>query len=223
MTLLGSLPPSYSTLVTVLVEARVDDIQLDFVQQALNELKRKGQDDCSSPPNQRDAALVGASRPRTPPTCWKCGEVGHIQRYCLKDKNSRTQHRAKAAEEKSNESANGEGAFVVPENLPGMDRWLIDSGASSHMTPQRECLVNYRKFDTPEKVGLGDGRIVEAEGVGNVHLNMLFKVSDSKRAVMYDVLYVPKLACNLFSVRAAAWKGNVVANRLFCKHCICYV
>ena len=40
------------------------------------------------------------------------------------------------------------------------------------MTPQRERLVNYRKFDTPEKVGLGDGRIVEAEGVGNVHLNI---------------------------------------------------
>jgi hypothetical protein len=78
------------------------------------------------------------------------------------------------------------------------------------MTPQRECLVNYRKFDTPEKVGLGDGRIVEAEGVSNVHLNLFFKVSDSKRAVMYDVLYVPKLACNLFSVRAAARKGNVI-------------
>ena len=36
---------------------------------------------------------------------------------------------------------------------------------------------------------------------------MLFKVSNSKKAVMYDVLHVPKLACNLFSVRAA---GNTV-------------
>ncbi len=34
VTLLGSLPPSYATLVTAL-EARVDAIQLDFVQQAL--------------------------------------------------------------------------------------------------------------------------------------------------------------------------------------------
>ena len=34
VTLLDSLPPSYSTLVTAL-EARVDDIQLDFVQQVL--------------------------------------------------------------------------------------------------------------------------------------------------------------------------------------------
>ena len=39
---------------------------------------------------------------------------------------------------------------------------------------------------------------------------MRFKVSNSKRAVMYDVLHVPKLACNLFSVRAAAkWENTV--------------
>ncbi len=69
----------------------------------------------------------------------------------------------------------------------------------------------YRAFSTPEKVGLGDGRNVEAVGgVGTVRLNMLFKVSNSKKAVMYDVLHVPKLACNLFSVRAAAKKGNMV-------------
>ena len=85
-------------------------------------------------------------------------------------------------------------------DLPEMGKWLVDSGASSHMTPQKEFLVDYREFDTPEKVGLGDGRIVEAVGVGNMRFNMLFKVSDSKRAVMYNVLYVPKLACNLFSV-----------------------
>ena len=34
VTLLGSLPPTYSTIVTAL-EARVDDVSLDFVQQAL--------------------------------------------------------------------------------------------------------------------------------------------------------------------------------------------
>ena len=39
---------------------------------------------------------------------------------------------------------------------------------------------------------------------------MLFKVSEPKKSVMYEVLYVPKLACNLFSVRAAASKGNIV-------------
>ena len=86
----------------------------------------------------------------------------------------------------------------------------MDSGASSHMTHQKEFLLDYREFATPEKVGIGDGRVVEALGIGNVRLSMQFKVSESKRATLHNVLYAPKLACNLFSVRATASKSNIV-------------
>lgn len=84
---------------------------------------------------------------------------------------------------------------------------VLDSGASSHMTPYKEYFSHFKTFSTPEKVHLGDGRTV---GVGNIRLKMVFKVSCSKPATMYDVLYVPKLACNLFSVRAATKRGNHV-------------
>lgn len=39
---------------------------------------------------------------------------------------------------------------------------------------------------------------------------MLFQATESKKAVLHDVLFVPKLTCNLFSVRAAVSKGNAV-------------
>ena len=39
---------------------------------------------------------------------------------------------------------------------------------------------------------------------------MLFKTSAPKRASLNKVLHVPKLACNLFSIRAAASNGNGV-------------
>ena len=87
---------------------------------------------------------------------------------------------------------------------------MVDSDASSHTTHKREYFAKYRSFITPEKVALGDGRVVEAVGVGNIQLKMLFKVSNTKKAVMYDVLHVPKLACNLFSVQEAAKKGNTI-------------
>ena len=213
VTLLGSLPPSYSTLVTAL-EARADDIRLDFVQQALihEEQKQKGPPSDTSSASQQDSALVGGqnrAKPRKPPTCWNCGELGHIRRYCTKERSPRSQHEAKTAEEIPSHSGS-EGAFVASSDSSEMGKWLVDSGASSHMTPQKKLLIDYREFDTPQMVGLGDGRIVEAVGAGNVQLKMLFKVSNPKRAVMYNVLYVPKLACNLFSVRAAASKGNIV-------------
>ena len=82
------------------------------------------------------------------------------------------------------------------------------------MTPVKETLVDYVEFNKPQLVCLRDGRMVEAFGRGNVHLTMPFSSCSPKRITMYDALYVPNLKCNLkcnlFSVRAAATKGNVV-------------
>lgn len=88
---------------------------------------------------------------------------------------------------------------------------LIDSGASSYMTNQQEYLEQYEEFQQPEKVGLGDGRTVLALGSGYVQVNMRCGLGGKlRRAVIHNVLFVPKLTCNLFSVRAAAAKGNKV-------------
>ena len=86
---------------------------------------------------------------------------------------------------------------MVSANPHETGGWLIYSGAgaSSHMTCKQELLKDYKEFQKPEKISLGDGRTVEAIGVGKVHLKM-FKVSNPKNCVMHHVLYVPKLACN---------------------------
>ena len=219
VTLLGSLPQSYSTLVTAL-EARVEDVKLSFVQQALVHEEQKlngkfGDTSKVASAGQSDLALVGQrrkdSRTRKQLRCFGCGELGHIHHDCPE---RREVHRAKTAEEQqSGSDSEGAGAFaasVGSKSTPQMGHLLVDSGASSHMTREKELLIDYREFEKPEKVGLGDGRSVEALGVGNVHLSMVFNISDHKRAVVHQVLYVPKLACNLFSVRAAAAKGNSV-------------
>ena len=78
------------------------------------------------------------------------------------------------------------------------------------MTKEKHVLTNFQEFEEPENVALGDGHVVKALGSGRVHMNMLFPGTEAKKAVLYDVLYVPKLTCNLFSVRAPVAKGNAV-------------
>ena len=78
------------------------------------------------------------------------------------------------------------------------------------MTKEKHVLINFQEFEDPENVALGDGRVVKALGSGRVEMNMLFPGTEAKKAVLHDVLYVPKLTCNLFSVRAAVAKGNAV-------------
>ena len=225
VTLLGSLPQSYSTLVTAL-EARVDDIDLKFVQQALIHEEQKQREQAAGTSSgvhvQPDSVLVGAQSTqrknfRNPVKCYGCGAFGHISRDCrnIRKKqqvSSSTFHKARTVEEEhSDPDADAVfGASVGFVACCQQGQWLIDSGASSHMTPDKKLLINYHQFEQVEVVSLGDGRIVEAIGVGTVYLNMIFKVSDSKRAVLTHVLHVPKLACNLFSVRAAVSRGNVV-------------
>ena len=86
VTLLGSLPTSYSTLVMAL-ESRCDDVSLNYVQQALvHEEKKmcdKTQGSFSDFDTRRgDAALVGESKkrfkPRKPPVCYGCQQPGHF-------------------------------------------------------------------------------------------------------------------------------------------------
>ena len=45
---------------------------------------------------------------------------------------------------------------------------LLDSGASQHMTANKQLLTNYQGFDVPETVILGDGHTLAAYGSGRV-------------------------------------------------------
>ncbi|XP_068691139.1 uncharacterized protein [Montipora foliosa] len=107
-------------------------------------------------------------------------------------------HKAKIAEsEKSqqgNSDINGEDVYaaafmVFVGNIKSVDKecypWLIDSGASSHMTKEKHVLTNFQEFEEPENVALGDGRVVKALGSGRVQMNMLFPGTDAKKAVLY--------------------------------------
>ena len=154
-------------------------------------------------------------RPLKQVRCFRCGELGH---FCQECPNKRepdslgTKHKANAAVEQCSNS-DSDVVFVVSGGCVrsgGISKWLVYSGASSHMTREKELFQDYQEFKKTEMVGLGVGRTLEAVGIGNVRLRMKFKVSKAKRAVIHRVLYIPKLACNLFSVRATTGKGNLV-------------
>ena len=49
---------------------------------------------------------------------------------------------------------------------PGEDTWLIDSGASKHMTGQKKTLSKLGERSSPQKVSLGDDYQYLIKGVG---------------------------------------------------------
>lgn len=79
------------------------------------------------------------------------------------------------------------------ERDPG--RWIVDSGASNHMTG---CRTAFSDIDTgiTGNVRLGDGSVVRIEGRGTV----LFSCKNGEHRTLANTYLIPRLAANIISV-----------------------
>ncbi|KAJ0494159.1 hypothetical protein HanIR_Chr12g0594261 [Helianthus annuus] len=72
------------------------------------------------------------------------------------------------------------------------DKWIVDSGASEHITHRKEWLDNQAKASNEMPVAIPNGSLIPVEGNGTCILPNGLKIK--------NVLHVPKFTCNLLSV-----------------------
>ena len=93
--------------------------------------------------------------------------------------------------------------FVTPRE----DTWLIDSGASKHMTGKKTTLSRLEEKNYPQKVSLGDDNQYPIKGIGESRYNL-----DSGTSVkMKELFCLPGLKKNLLSSSSQDKKGYIVA------------
>jgi hypothetical protein len=145
--------------------------------------------------------------------------MGHIAKFCparreeYKRKNKR--HHAHAIEDEEPPAKMIRDQikdYVLISALsrsitPGEDTLLIDSGASKHMTDQRDILSCILEKKFSQKVTLGDDYQYPIKGVGESN----YKLNLGNSMKMKDVLYVPGLTKNLLSISTLEKKGFRVA------------
>jgi hypothetical protein len=151
--------------------------------------------------------------------CYHCDNMGHIAKFCpAKQEEYKRKHKRLHAHVVEDEEPP---AKMIREQIkdhvlisalsgsvtPGEDTWLIDSGASKHMTGQRNILscISEKKFS--QKVTLGDDYQYPIKGVGESN----HKLNSGNSLKMKDVLYVPGLKKNLLSISSLEKKGFRVA------------
>jgi hypothetical protein len=90
---------------------------------------------------------------------------------------------------------------------PGEDTWLIDRGASKHMTGKKNTpsCISEKKFS--QKVTLGDDYQYPIKGLGESN----YKLDSENSITMKDVLYVPSLKKNLLSISSLDKKSYRVS------------
>ncbi len=213
-----------------------DVLTYDYVKQRMLENLAKTFTDSAATsnavtgPSGASALVAGKGRSDG---CFKCGGLDHYARGCRARRSnqqwqtnsqqdeSRSRrgrgrgrggwwHQSSYAEEESSVAdadATDEVALAATTGLvTNRNCWVVDSGASSHMSPHGEYLQNYQSFGTPQVVTLGDHYAVSAIGKGDLPV-MIGDIAGR----MYDVLHVPDLRVNLFSTSAMASKGEMSA------------
>ena len=129
--------------------------------------------------------------------CHYCDKEGHWKPDCLKRKADEAGGRHRKEQE------GGQTAFVAltAKSSPSND-WIVDSGASQHISAQRQQFLNYLPISTI-KIQIGDGSEIEAIGKGDMVLTI------GKNAIkLQDVLHVPRIGSNLLSVAKVVDHGH---------------
>jgi hypothetical protein len=223
--ILNCLPAKYDHLIVAL-NALGDDakLTLDFTKShLLQEEQRKSERETPQGSNtkiENAAALVGnwrnkkaggPSGNRTEFACHRCHKPGHIARFCrsktnyphdaTREQGSFSRGSANIVSKNAESSSDSEVCLVeTSNNDPQITKWLIDSGASSHMTACKTAMSAYKMFTLIE-ISIGDKTKLQAIGSGRVKIEIRV-TGKAKTCKISNVLHVPMLGFNLPSVSA---------------------
>lgn len=206
-TILSSVEPEYEALTTAIMAWSDERLSVQGVKDRLIEEWEKKKEMAAA--KDKEVAFAGEEKPKPTFSCYGCKMPGHIRRNCplAKEQDLRTKLnkiRANKAAETGQDYTN-----CLFNELGTINGWIIDSGASSHMTPKKnlfsEINTNHRS-----DVIVANGQVVESKGIGNVYINVKAGTNGFTTLKLSNVLWVPDLDGNLFSVRKFANEGNTI-------------
>ena len=76
---------------------------------------------------------------------------------------------------------------------PSNQYWILDSGATDHMTPLPTHFSTYSPCPSNKKISIADGSLITVAGQGNVQI--------SPTTILENVLHIPKLSTSLISIK----------------------
>ncbi|KAG8487958.1 hypothetical protein CXB51_018091 [Gossypium anomalum] len=211
MLLLCSLPPSYKSFRETLIYGR-DKLSFEDVKGYLLSRDKLDNELHLDSKTDRQASILVASKKRDK-RCRYCKKLGHVKADCYKLRNKR------AAESNEEDVAganlvdeNGDDFLLVStsDNSKLTSEWILDSGCSFHMCPNREWFSTYSSVEGGV-VRMGNYSSSKVIGIGTVKI----KIHDGTIMTLSDVRYVPDLRKNLISLSILDLKGcriNIKSN-----------
>jgi len=130
---------------------------------------------------------------------YKCKQSGHMKKKCptwrkqTDEKQADSSKSVNVVQNEESDASDGDMLFVSTTQIS--DVWILDSGCSCHITPNREWFMTYRSANS-SCVYLGDDRCCNIVGIGDVRIRMY----DGTIRTLCDVRHIPELKRNLISL-----------------------
>ena len=204
---LAGLPHEYDMAVTV-VETSGQEFTLQTLLPRLLPIEQRWRAEHEHDSTALVAKFSGRGG-KPEPRCYRCGKVGHVAAQCDKPDTRKCYNCGKPGHVAKHCTA-GAGwetatvAFVASEEL-GDGSWVLDSGASNHLTGDRSSFSTYEQLREPVYVTFGNKQRAEAVGRGTVPL-----VVGNTQVILTAVLHVPEAGVNLLSIRRVVDSGASV-------------
>ncbi|KAG8499473.1 hypothetical protein CXB51_005963 [Gossypium anomalum] len=199
--LLCSLPLSYSTFRDTILYSR-ESLTVDEVYDSLTSTQER---------NPRGKSKGRSKSSNRGKTCNFCKKKGHIKSECYKLQNK---IKREVANQKGKQPENSSEANVVEDYSNGellvasvndskvSEEWILDSGCTFHMSPNRDWFTTYKTV-SEGVVLMGNNASYKIAGVGTIKVKMF----DGVVRTLSDVRHVPELKRNLISLSTLDSKG----------------
>lgn len=194
--MLAGLPDEYKPMIMGLessgIKINADSVKTKLIQEVNTSKSAVFFTKSKKPFNNKN--YIPSSKPKGP-RCFKCNKYGHFAKFCKQSKG------ASSKEESSSYVA----AFSATVEQSVCDKWLIDSGASMHMTSRDDWLYNVTE-PSVKSVTVANREPLAVKGVGYVDI----PINQKDKIQVKNVLFVPGLAANLLSVSTIVKSGYKV-------------
>ncbi|RAW22074.1 hypothetical protein PC110_g21488 [Phytophthora cactorum] len=193
--LLGSLTDEYRILATVV--KNTPNVALHYAIQALSGVEASDESSSAEERVFTTKRKDFGNKRRFNGKYFYYKKLGHKEFECRKKEID--ERRGQVARAQSSDFA------LTAANAMAKLKWLVDSGASSHVTSTRDKFASMRDLRTPVRITIADGTKIDAVATGTVGL----KLMDGTSVTLSDVLYIPEVEGSLISVSKMAEKDVV--------------